>query len=60
MKLMCICDWRDRSSLGEIGEAFATLGDQFPEKSMKRIARWHNVSAKRFFVVVEVYRRSSP
>ena len=54
MKMMCIGDWSDRCSLSEIGGAFASLGDQFPEEGMTRIARWHNVSAKRFFLVVEV------
>ena len=54
MKFLCEGDWGSCTSLGEIGGRFLNDGDLVPSEGMALVGRWHDVSAKMFWLVVEV------
>ncbi len=54
MKLLCVADWRDRTTLSEVGGRFLEGGDLQPPAGLTLIGRWHDISAKKSWLVVDV------
>ena len=53
MKLMLVGSW-EKTEIHEIGERFASGQYSNPPEPCDLIARWHDPSSKRFWLVVEV------